>query len=327
MRAALYSDTGAARDVLSVAEVPTPSPGPGDVRVQVAWSGVNPSDVKTRAGLRPRTFPQVIPHSDGAGWIDAVGHGVPASRVGERVWIWNGQWGRPDGTAAEYIVLPPTQAVRLPDHVSLDAGACLGIPALTAYHAVTMNGGVTGKSVLIAGGAGAVGHYALQFARLFGARQIITTVSSDAKARLANDAGAEHVINYRTEDTAARVLDITNGVGVERVVEVDLAANVGLDQAVTASNGDIVVYGSAQPQIQITFGPLLMKNLQLRFFIVYNLTSAQRSTAVAQLTSLLEANQLTHNIAARLPLSSIIEAHETVEQGRVAGNTIVDVTR
>lgn len=327
MRAALYSDTGTARDVLSVAEVPTPSPGPGDVRVQLAWSGVNPSDVKTRAGLRPRTFPRVIPHSDGAGVIDAVGHGVPASRVGERVWIWNGQWGRPDGTAAEYIVLPSTQAVRLPDHVSLDAGACLGIPALTAYHAVTMNGGVTGKSVLIAGGAGAVGHYALQFARLFGARQIISTVSSDAKARLANDAGAEHVINYRTEDTAARVLDITNGVGVERVVEVDLAANVGLDQAVTTSNGDIVVYGSAQPQIQITFGPLLMKNLQLRFFIVYNLTSAQRSTAVAQLTNLLETNQLTHNIAARLPLSSIIEAHETVEQGRVAGNTIVDVTR
>lgn len=327
MRAAQYSETGAARDVLAVAERPIPTPKAGEVLVRLAWSGVNPSDVKTRAGLRPRTFPLVVPHSDGAGIIDAVGDGVPTSRVGERVWIWNGQWGRPDGTAAEYIALPSEQAVHLPDNVSLEAGACLGIPALTAYRAVTMNGGVSGKSVLIAGGAGAVGHYAIQFAKLLGARQIITTVSSDAKAALASEAGAQHILNYRTEDVANRVLALTDGIGVERVIEVDLAANAGLDLAVTASNGDIVVYGSGTPQIQLTFGPLLLKSLQLRFFIVYNLTSADRSDAVAQMTAWLAGERVIHNIAARLPLSKIVEAHETVEQGLVAGNTIVDVTQ
>jgi len=216
MQAAFYESTGPAREVLHVGRIELPEPGPGEVRVRVACSGVNPSDVKTRAGLRNKTlpFPRIVPHSDGAGVIDAVGAGVPAGRVGERVWIWNAAWKRAWGTAAECVVLPAAQAVHLPDEAGFEAGACLGIPALTAYHAAAVDGGVAGKAVLVAGGAGAVGHYAVQCARLLGARQVIATVSSDAKARLARDAGADLAVDYRREDAAARIREATAGAGV-----------------------------------------------------------------------------------------------------------------
>ena len=171
MRAAYYEKNGSAKEVLHVAEVETPKPGPGEVQIRLQTSGVNPSDVKTRAGsARKIAFPRVIPHSDGAGEIDAVGAGVAKSRVGERVWTWNGQWKRPFGTAAEYITLPEIPAVKLPDAISFEAGACLGIPALTAWHAIDIAGTTKGTTLLIAGGAGAVAHYAIQFARARGAK-------------------------------------------------------------------------------------------------------------------------------------------------------------
>jgi len=326
MRAATYSRVGPAREVLSVTEVPTPSPGPGEVRVRLAWSGVNPSDVKTRAGGRLKmAFPQVIPHSDGAGVIDAVGEGVRASRVGERVWTWNAQWGRAHGTAAEYVVLPERQAVTLPDQVPLDAGACLGIPALTAYHAVTMDGGVAGKRVLVAGGAGAVGHYAVQMAKASGAGKVIATVSGPAKAELARAAGADVVINYKEEDLVARARDSTGGAGIDRIIEVDFSANVAADLDMVAPEGDIVVYGSGQPQITLTFFPLILKNVRVRFFIVYNLNDADRRAAIQGVTALMEAGRLAHNIAARRPLSAIVDAHELVERGEAMGNTVVEI--
>ena len=214
MRAAFYERTGSAREVLQVGDVPDPQPAPGEVRVRLVTSGVNPSDVKSRRGAAGTSmpFPRVIPHSDGAGIIDAVGEGIAAERVGERVWIWNGGWRRPFGTAAELIALPASQAVRLPEPISFDAGACLGIPALTALHAINVDGGVRDKSVLIAGGAGAVGHYAVQFAKIAGARQIIATVSNEEKAALARAAGADLTINYRDSDFAAAVLDATGNV-------------------------------------------------------------------------------------------------------------------
>ena len=325
MRAAVYDRTGAARDVLRIMEAPTPKPGPGEVRVRLAWSGVNPSDVKTRAGARSRTlpFPQIIPHSDGAGTIDEVGDGVARSRVGERVWLWNAAWGRPFGTAAEYIALPANQAVPLPDNVELDIGACLGIPALTAYHAVCVDGDLAGKIVLVAGGAGAVGHYAIQFARLMGAREILATVSGPEKAAHAKAAGADVALNYRSEDVVARVQAETQGRGVDRIIEVDFGANVALDLQLLNRDGDIVVYGSNAPEIAVPFVPMILKNVRLRFFIVYNLSDADRARAIAELTSLLKANRLKHNIAARLPLERIAEAHELVEQGRVIGNVIL----
>lgn len=327
MRAAFYERTGPAREVLTLGELPDPEPGPGEVRVRVAWSGVNPSDVKSRAGLRTKAmpFPRVVPHSDGSGTIDRVGEGVDPARLGQRVWVWNAAWGRAGGTAAAYVALPSAQAVPLPEGADSAAGACLGIPALTAYHAVTVDGGVEGKSVLVAGGAGAVGHYAVQLAKLKGARQVIATVSSPAKAELARAAGADIVVNYREEDFAARCREATGGRGLDRIIEVDFAANVEADLQALRHEGEVVVYGSGAAEIAIPFAPAILKNVLVRFFIVYDLTAEDRARAVAGLTRLLEEDALTHNIAARLPLGRVAEAHELVEQGRAAGNVVLEV--
>src|SRR5512144_1809577 len=209
MKAAYYERNGAARDVLKVGDVEAPHPGPGEVRVKLAMSGVNPSDVKSRQGsTRKIAYPRVIPHSDGAGVIDEVGDGVSKTRIGERVWVWNGQWRRPFGTAAEWIVLPSEQAVRLPANVTMEAGACLGIPAYTGYQGVLLARAKEGSTALVAAGAGAVGHYAIQFAKKRKAT-VITTVSSPAKAEIARAAGADHVIDYKREDVGERVMAIT----------------------------------------------------------------------------------------------------------------------
>ncbi len=327
MQAAYYESTGPASDVLFIAELPTPVAGPGEVRVRIAWSGVNPSDVKSRA--RPRSvsmpFPRVIPHSDGAGLIDQVGPDVSSTRIGERVWVWNAAWMRPFGTAAQYVVLPSEQAVPLPPNTDLAAGACLGIPALTAYHAVTADGGVADKNILVAGGAGAVGHYAIQLARIKGARQVIATVSGPEKAALAREAGADIVLNYKTEDLSSVISEVTDGKGVDRIVEVDLAANLNIDISLLRPDGEVIVYGSSAPEIGVPFSAAIRKGLHLYFFIVYNLNSAIRDAAITDLTKLLEENRLLHNIAARLPLAQIAEAHDLVEQGRVFGNVILQV--
>lgn len=328
MLAAFYTRVGHAREVLTVGEIDTPTAGPGEVRVKLACSGVNPSDVKTRAGVRSRDlpYPRIVPHSDGAGVIDQLGAGVPPQRSGERVWVWNAAWGRPMGTAAQYVVLPAAQAVPLPATTGFDAGACLGIPALTAWHAVHCNGGVQGKTVLVAGGAGAVGHYAVQFAKLGGARCVIATVSSDGKAALAQAAGADVTINYRTEDVAKRCLELTAGTGVDRIVELDLAANLNVDLAAIRRDGEITVYGSGAPEIPVPFFPSIVKNVRFQFFIVYNLSAPDREQAVRGVSGLLAEGRLQHNIAARLPLAQVAEAHELVESGRAAGNVVLDVS-
>ena len=257
MQAAFYETTGTAREVLQLGPLEMPQPGPGEVRVRIVCSGVNPSDVKSRAGLRNKTlpFPRIVPHSDGAGVIDAVGEGVTRGRPGDRVWVWNAAWKRAWGTAAEYVVLPAQQVVSLPESTPFDAGACLGIPALTAYHAAAVDGGVAGKTVLVAGGAGAVGHYAVQMARLLGARQVFATVSSPAKAELALQAGADLAIDYRTDDVAARVRAATDGLGVDRIIEVDIAANAALDLQLLKQGGDLVVYGSGAGEFRAVLLP------------------------------------------------------------------------
>ncbi len=290
MKAAFYDCLGAARDVLHVGEVPEPTPAAGEVRVRIQWSGVNPSDVKSRLGLRVATmpYPRVIPHSDGMGIIDAVGDGVPSSRLAQRVWTWNAAWGRPHGTACELICLPQDQAVRLPDGVDGEAGACLGIPALTALHAVLQDGGVAGKTVFVAGGAGAVGHYAVQMASQLGAARVLTSVSTPQKATLARAAGADEVVMYKTEPLVKRVADLTGGRGVDRIIELDLGVNAAADLDMLRPNGECVVYGSSVTPLQLPFFPLLAKNLHLKFFIVYHLTSQDRAIAVATLTRMLE---------------------------------------
>ncbi len=324
MKAAYYERTGPARDVLALGELPDPEPAAGEVRVRLHWSGVNPSDVKSRGGLRPMPFARVVPHSDGAGVIDRVGNGVVHARIGQRVWIWNAAWGRPDGTAAQYVVLPERQAVPLPEGVDLEAGACFGIPALTALFAVQCHGGVQGRSVLVAGGAGAVGHYAVQFARLLGARQVLATVSSPEKAELARRAGADAAIDYRREDVIKRVRALTSD-GVDRVIEVDIAANGALDAELLTTGGEAVVYGSGSREFSLPFLPLIVRNLTLHFFIVYHLDAADRAQAEATLTRLLQERRLQHNIGARLPLAEIVAAHELVESGRAIGNVVLSI--
>ncbi|TCZ63274.1 NADPH:quinone reductase [Roseicella aquatilis] len=321
---AVWYDRNGDSSVLTYGELPTPTPGPGEVLVRLATSGVNPSDWKTRRGSRPMAFPRVVPHSDGAGTIEAVGEGVDRARIGERVWVWNGQWKRAFGTAAECIALPALQAVPLPEHVSFEAGACLGIPALTALHAVLTDGGVTGQTVLVTGGAGSVGHYAIQFARLLGAARIITTVSSEEKAAHALGAGADATINYRSEDVAERVAALTGAAGVQRVVDVDLSSTAALLPAVLAPGGLCAVYGSNGPAATMQFGPAIMKGIAVRWFIVYELTPAQRALAVDTLQAWLRADLVRHAIAARVPLAECAAAHDAVEGGRFIGNLVLD---
>lgn len=327
MKAAYYEQTGPAERVLVVGDLPDPQPAAGEVRVRLEWSGVNPSDVKARSGARGPAMPfaRVIPHSDGMGVIDAVGADVDPVRIGQRVWVWNAAWGRPNGTAAGLVVLTQQQAVALPDNVPGEVGACLGIPALTAAHAVLTDGGVSGQRVLVAGGAGAVGHYAVQLARLLGARQVITTVSSPAKAELAHSAGADVVIDYRRENVVERVREATDGAGVDRVIEVDIAANAAIDMEVIRPDAMWVVYGSGARQFSLPFFPMISRNILVRFFIVYQLSTADRARAIAVLDDFLRRNLVQHNIATRLPLASIAQAHELVEAGSVVGNVVVSI--
>jgi NADPH:quinone reductase len=323
MRAAFYERNGPAREVLNLGEIETPRPGPGEVRVKLTTSGVNPSDVKSREGrTRKIAFPRVVPHSDGAGVIDMVGDGVPATRVGERVWTWNAQWRRPFGTCAEHVVLPAAMAVALPDRVGFAEGACLGIPAMTAYHAVAVAEAWAGSTLLIAGGAGAVGHYAIQFAKARGA-VVITTVSSAEKAKLAQAAGADHAIDYKRENVAERVMELTDKAGVDAVIELDFAANAKLLPGVLRPRGAVVVYGTGSPEAQIPAQWLLVSAIAIKFIFVYELTPAEREAAVGTITRMLAERKLINNVATSYPLDQIVAAHEAVESGTVLGNVVV----
>lgn len=324
MRATWYERNGSARDVLIVGDLPKPQPAAGEVLVKVLVSGVNPSDVKSRAA-RPLAGQKVVPHSDGAGVIEAVGNHVPASRIGERVWLWNGQWQRSLGTAAEFISLPAQQAVRLPDAVDFAAGACLGIPALTAMHAVNLHGSVAGKTLVVTGAAAAVGHYVTQIATARGAR-VIGTASLERSGHTLS-AGAAAVINYKSEDVARRVLDLTGGKGADGIVDMDFSSTAPmLSGGILAPHGKLVGYGSNRRGDNIMpFSDSLFKSLTLQFFLVYELRPAERQAAVAALNTMLEAGDLTHAIGARFALDDIVAAHETVEAGRILGNTVIEI--
>jgi NADPH2:quinone reductase len=324
MKAAWYEKNGAARDVLVVGEVETPGPRPGEVLVRLATSGVNPSDVKTRRG-RPPAYPRIIPHSDGAGTIEAVGEGVSASRVGERVWVWNGQWKRPYGTAAGFIALPELQAVPLPDGVDFAAGACLGIPALTALQAVRLNGDVAGRTLLVTGAGSSVGHYATQIARLRGARVIGT--ASGARAGHARDAGAEAIVDYTSGNVAVEVKELTKGEGVDGIIDMDLSTTVRLiAEGVVKPHGTIVCYGSnVAGDIAIPFPAMLWNSYALKFMIVYELRAEDRRACVAELTQMLGDGALKHSIGARFSLEDVAAAHEAVEGGKVIGNVVVEM--
>lgn len=324
MRAAWYERNGGARDVLVVGEMPTPEPGPGEVRVRMHTSGVNPSDVKSRRG-RPLASPRIVPHSDGAGVIEAVGKNVDHGRVGERVWLWNAQWKRPFGTAAEFCAVPSEQAVRLPPRVSDAAGACLGIPAMTALQAVRLHGKVAGKTLLVTGAGSSVGHYATQIAKAQGARVIGT--ASEAKAAHARSAGADFVVDYRNKDVAKVVKDLTQGRGVDGIIDMDLSTTAPLMAGgIMAPHSTAVCYGSnVAADVSINFPAMLWNSYGLKVFVVYELKPEDRRAAISELTALLENGSLKHAVAQQFRLADIAAAHEAVEGGRLIGNVVVDV--
>lgn len=327
MKAAWYERPGPAEEVLVVGEMPTPSPQPGEVLVRVAVSAAHPSDVKLRAGGRPGAaglpFPRIIPHSDGAGTIEAVGEGVDPGRVGERVWLWNGQWNRPFGTCAEYIALSEFQAPRLPDAASFADGACLGIPALTAHACLFNDGPLDGRTVMVTGGAGAVSLYAIRMAKRAGAR-VLTTVSGPEKAALALEAGADHAVNYRTEDVAASVTELTEGYGLDHVVDLEIGSNIDAMAQVIRPNGVIVGYGSAAiREPALPFYALMFKRVTLRTELVYLLPEAPRRQAIAYLEEALEAGALSHAVSASFALDDVASAHGMVEAGNRVGGVHV----
>jgi NADPH2:quinone reductase len=304
--------------------MPDPTPGPGEVRVRIVTSGINPSDWKRRQGLTRRMeFPRVIPHQDGAGVIDRVGPDVPTARLGERVWLYQAQIGRPFGTAADYTVQPAMRAIPLPGNTSFAAGAGLGVPAMTAHRCVFADGPVTGKTVLVTGGAGAVGHYAIQLAKLHGAL-VIATVSSDQKAQIALAAGANATINYRTEDTVQRLRDITHGEGVDHIVEVDFAGNFTVSREILRDNGVLALYSAGvAPQPAV---PLQCKasNITIRFVLVYDMPEVAKQAAVQDITQLLEGGKLRHLAGPHFPLESVRQAQQAVEGGAI-GKVVLDV--
>ncbi|NYF17763.1 NADPH2:quinone reductase [Microbacterium sp. AK009] len=338
MRSIVYSRTGDS-SVLTAIERDLPQPGPGEVRIRVAVSGVNPTDWKARrGGTAVETLGEVTPNQDGAGIVDAVGDGVGSPGVGERVWIHLAQHERPTGTAQEYTVVPAERAVPLPDGIGFDLAASLGVPAMTAHRALTVHedgpdrlspGALAGRTVLVAGGAGAVGHAAIQLARWAGAT-VIATVSSDEKAALARAAGAHHTVDYRSEDTARRILEIAPG-GVEHIVEVSPAANFALDTTVLANHGSIAFYadnGGGEATIAVV--PAFAKNIRIQGLLMYTVGQRALTAAAEDITAALRDGALPVGEDAGLPLTWFTldatgAAHDAVESGAV-GKVLIDVS-
>lgn len=326
MRAAWYDEFGPARDIFQTGEMGTPTPGAGEVLVRVHASGINPLDVKRRDGQRgPMVGDRMIPHFDGAGVIEAVGADVDPARAGERVWLYEGHMRRAFGTAAEYIAIDATRACHLPDSQSFAEGACLGIPAMTAHAAVFTDGPVDGQTVLVTGAAGAVGNYAVQMARNGGAT-VIGTVSSDEKAARAQEAGATHAINYRTEDVAERVLELTGGKGVDRVVEVELGGNIDTTVRILKTGAVIAAYASmAEPIVPYPFYTMLMKAPTLHIIGCFTMPEAFKQQSVADISRWMDEGNLASRVAQEFPLDEIAAAHEMVEGGRQVGTVVVSL--
>ncbi|TKA12531.1 NADPH:quinone reductase [Actinacidiphila oryziradicis] len=324
MLASWYDRQGTAADVLRVGELPDPHPGPGEVRVRVTVSGVNPGDTKKRRGWLGSSmpYPRVVPHSDAAGVIDAVGDGIDAHRVGERVWVYGAQSYRPFGTAAQYTVVPDQQAVRLPDHLTDELGASLGIPGITAHRAVFADGPVDGRIVLVHGVLGGVGSLAAQLARWGGATVIGTVRRGDDLAHV--DATAvSHTVGLDSADPVAAIRSYAPG-GVHRVVEVSLSANADLDNAVTALDAVIAAYGTHADRTELPFWPLLFNNVTLRLLGSDDFPAVAKRQAAHDLTAAAAVGALTVDVADRYPLEDIAKAHERVDAGG-RGRVVVTV--
>ncbi|MGY6126749.1 NADPH:quinone reductase (plasmid) [Paraburkholderia strydomiana] len=326
MKAVFYERQGSASDVLQIGFLPIPVPGEGEVRVKVEVSGLNPSDVKSRVGFggTAMRFPRIIPHQDGSGTIDAVGPGVPSSRIGERVWIYKAQTGRPYGTAAEYVTIPSKLAVTLPDYVSFEVGASLGIAAITAHRCLFADGDIRGRRVLVQGGGGAVGTATILLAKWAGA-WVATTVSRDDQATAAHKAGADLVIFRHTEDVAARVLEGTDGMGVERIVDVDVTSNIETDLRCLARDGVVSAYASerAHTALQIPFREALFRGSVFRFVYFYSMSETALADAVGGVSACVEAGAYSPTIGLILPLERTAEAHIAQETAAQTGKILI----
>jgi NADPH:quinone reductase len=314
--AAFYRRLGAARDVLEVGEVELGPLEPDEVRVRVVASAVNPSDVKARTGSRGFPYPQVVPHSDGAGEILAVGPGVDEHRVGERVWVFEGQWERPFGTAAQAVDVPAGHAVALPDGVDLEVGACMGIPAMTAHRAVLADGPVDGQAVLVRAGGGRVGFYAAQIARLAGAATVIATAGSPDAAERAGRTGARVVASHAGDTLRDAVMDATDGRGVDRIVDLEFGAHLDHSLGLLVTNGTIAAYGSThEPHPVVDFYGLMRRNIAVRTVFVYNMPESAKQAAIRDITRWLADDALVHQFGPQFGLDDIVAAHEAIEAG------------
>ncbi|MFY1662904.1 NADPH:quinone reductase [Pseudomonas sp. Pseu.R1] len=328
MKAAYYDQVGPAGQVLKVGEVQTPLPGPGEVRVRIAFSGLNPSDIKGRGGFKgAMAYPRVIPHQDGAGIIDAVGEGVAQSRLGERVWVFEAQTGRAFGTAAEFVVLPADRAIALADEVSLEQGASLGISALTAHRCLFADGDLRDKKVLVHGGAGVVGRSAIQLAKWAGA-WVVTTIRHERDRETARASGADLVVNMHDDDVPSRVMAATDNTGVDRIVEVDLASNLELDMACLARGGTVSAYSVEAPDTAVSI-PVLKAMVNcwvVRFILVYTMPEEAKRAAIRDVTACLAAGSYKPFVGQVFSLEQIAQAHDALDARNVKGHMLIRVS-
>ena len=327
MKAVNYKKMGSANEVLEFVELDTPSPAHGEVLVRLSFSAVHPSDVKKRAGAFPDLLDDgfIIPHSDGAGVIEAVGRGVPHSRIGERVWVYQAQFGRRFGTAAEYVAVESRRAVFLPENIGFDIGACMGIPAMTAHRCVFADGSVEGQAILVTGGAGRVGHYVIQWAKNAGATVIATASNPDAEAAC-YAAGADIVCPHQGEELLNTVAEMTDGQGVERIVDGEFGGNLPVLLEVARTGATIASYASMRvPEPTIPFRRMMFMDLTIRMVLVYAMPESAKLDAIDDITDFLERDLLQHRIAHRVPLNRTVEAHELIEQAGFYGMVLIEI--
>ena len=327
MQAVWYNKFGSAENVLEVGEYQTPEPAQGDVKVRIHASGVNPSDTKKRLGVNPAVLNNgpVIPNSDGSGEIVALGEDVNNRNIGERVWIYNAQFGRQEGTSAQFVCIPSNQAVWMPDNASYEIGAMMGIPAMTAHRCVCADGSVDGQILLVTGGAGRVGYYAIQWAKYFGAT-VIATGSSSKSVEHCKQAGADFVVGHPSNKTAAEILEFTSGRKVDRIVDGDFGVNLPSVLDVLKTNGVIATYSSmTNMNPVIPFVRMMFMDITIRMVLVYAMPGEAKQQAIEDITDMLTGGNFDHRVAATFPLEQSAKAHNEIERGDNYGSVIITI--
>lgn len=324
MRAAFYTEPGGP-EVMQVGEVDDPEPGPGEVLIRVHASGVNPTDWKRRTGQRgPLPYPRIVPGYDAAGVVQTVGNGVDLALTGSRVWVWEGAHRKWDGTAAELVRVPASRAMLLPDGVSFQEGACLGVPAMTACHSLMLAGSLKGEKVIVTGAAGMVCNYAVQLANAMGASVLGVVRGGEDREEDARRAGADVIVNTDREDFRKAALAFTDGEGARCVIDVDLGAHLDFAWRITAQNGTIASFGSAtNPQPVLDWPKFMYRNIALRGVAIFEVPEEDKLAAVGFVQKCLEEGRLWHRIDSEFPLEEMASAHRQQETGRPRGKVIV----